>query len=39
MKIIKIFGEFGLPIRVDSETIKNKANKQKGICIGMKLGT
>ena len=30
MKIVKVFEEWGLPIKGMSETIKNKATEQKG---------
>ena len=39
MKIIKYFEESGLLIKGVSETIKNEAKKQKGVFIGMLLGT
>ena len=39
MKTFKSLEEFGLLIKGVSETIKNKANEQKGGFLGMLLGT
>ena len=39
MKIIKSLEEYGLLIKVVSETVKNKAKEQRGGLLGMLLGT
>ena len=39
MKIVKSLEEWGLLMKRISETIKNKAKKQKGGFLGMLLGT
>ena len=39
MKIVKSLEEFGLLIKIVSETIKNEAKEQKGGFLGMLLGT
>ena len=39
MKIVKSLEELDLLIKVVSETIKNESEEQKGVFIGMLLGT